>query len=162
MYTYFFQKEIKPDKLQDEIVQSGLSSISYIETVDINVVVHFNIELNQEEQNLLHEIISNHSAETSEDIVNKKIQDAMEFGQVLIVKFATSNVLMGITQQGLTGSVTDYLHKLSHYTSTGSLYQAISEIERLISLGIPPQFFPFITEERLNQYKLEIVEYLNG
>ncbi len=68
---------------------------------------------------------------------------------------------MGITQEGKTGAVADYLQKLNYYISTASLHQAISEIDTLISNTVPVELDPFVTEARLLEYKAKIQEYLS-
>jgi predicted P-loop ATPase len=88
------------------------------------------------------------------------ISEAMEFGRTLVVDFAAENVLMGITQAGKTKAVADYLSDVSRYTQTGSLYEVISEIDRLIQEGLPSDLEPFITESRLIAFKQKIIDYL--
>ncbi len=94
------------------------------------------------------------------DAVKVVIKDARRFGENLLENFSAENVLMGITAAGKTGAVVNYLHKLSHYISTGSLYEAINEVDALIAAGLPEDLEPFVTEERLNDYKNTISEYL--
>jgi hypothetical protein len=97
---------------------------------------------------------------TMEEIVGKKIVDAQTFGQALLKEFATENVLMGITEAGKTIQVTDYLHKLSHYIMTGSLYAALTEIDVIISDTNKSDLDPFVTNDRMNIYKEKIQRYL--
>lgn len=95
-------------------------------------------------------------------VVQQKIVDAIKFGHNLTVKFATENVLMGITQAGKTKEVSDYLADVTRYCQTGSLYEVINEIDRLIASGIPTNLSPFITVDRLNEFKQSTLDYLNG
>lgn len=96
-----------------------------------------------------------------ETYYKKVITHAQDFGSSILLQFSTENVLMGITQAGKVGAVADFLHKLSHYIMTGSLYQARTEIDRLITAGLPEELSPFITEERLLSYKQRITDYLS-
>lgn len=92
--------------------------------------------------------------------VSMIVRNACNFGAELANKFATENVLMGITSANKTLPVSDYLQKLSYYLTTGSLYGAVSKIDELISLGIPPELSPFVTEARLLEYRAAIMDYL--
>jgi hypothetical protein len=97
---------------------------------------------------------------TMQQIVEKKITDAKEFGDKLLNEFATENVLMGITQAGKTIEVTDYLHKLSHYMMTGSLYAALTEIDVILADTNRDHLAPFVTTERMEIYKDKIKQFL--
>lgn len=88
------------------------------------------------------------------------VENAMEFGNEMILNFASENVLMGITQAGKTKDVADYLQNVDRYMRSGSLYEVINEINSLITAGVPVDLAPFITEDRLNQFITEINEYL--
>jgi hypothetical protein len=95
-------------------------------------------------------------------VVSEIVQNARLFGDSLVVTFSAENILMGITQAGKTKVVSDYLADLSRYIQTGSLYEAVNEIDRLVSLGIPESLSPFITLERMDIFKNKIVSYLQG
>lgn len=97
---------------------------------------------------------------TLAEIVAGKIEDAQLFGNELLNKFATENVLLGITQAGKTIEVTNYLHKLSHYVMTGSLYAALIEIATIIQDQNKSNLAPFITNDRMIEYKHIIQTYL--
>lgn len=97
---------------------------------------------------------------TLEEIVAKKIADASDFGEQLILKFSTENVINGIARAGKTEAVTKYLHFVDHYLERGSLYAAINLLNSLILQGIPEELAPFVTNEKLNKFKNQIEEYL--
>lgn len=94
-------------------------------------------------------------------MVMAKIENAVQFGNTLMIKFASENVLMGITQAGKTRAVADYLADATRYTQTGSLYEVVHEIDRLLGEGLPQELEPFITASRMNQIKQDILDYLS-
>lgn len=96
------------------------------------------------------------------EIVLSKIEQAQVFGDQLMRDFAVENVLAGITQAGKTTVVTNYLHKLSHYIMTGSLYAAISEIDAIIAdtSDAKTSVSPFVTNDRMTSYKNKVQDYL--
>lgn len=99
---------------------------------------------------------------TIEEIIKLKIAASEDFGLALMNQFVIENVLMGITQYGKTIAVTDYLHKLSHYIMTGSLYAAIQQINVIIAdeSELKISLIPFITNNRMILYKNKIEDYL--
>lgn len=94
-------------------------------------------------------------------MVMAKIEAAVQFGNTLMIKFASENVLMGITQAGKTKAVADYLADATRYIQTGSLYEVVHEIDRLLGEGVPSDLSPFITASRMNQIKEDILDYLS-
>lgn len=94
------------------------------------------------------------------EIISGKINDAMLFGQSLILNAAVENVEMGITQVGKTKDVADYCTNIQQYLQSGSMYAALTEINALINAGVPSNLSPFITADRLNSYKNKIQTYL--
>lgn len=107
-------------------------------------------------------IIAANFLPTLNEIVTGKINEASIFGNSVIAQAIVENVLMGITQAGKTKQIADLFNSLQYYLKTGSLYAAITEIERIISDDLDPTLSPFVTEERLNSYKIKIEEYING
>lgn len=94
--------------------------------------------------------------------VKNKVKRSLEFGQELILQFSTENILMGITQQEKTGAVVEYLGDLLKYIQTASLYEAVKEIDKLINNGVPAHLSPFVTEERLSEFKQKILSFLQS
>lgn len=88
------------------------------------------------------------------------ISNAIDFGKKLSIDFASDNVIGGITQAGKTKDVALYLRDLSYYLTTGSLYEAINEINILISDVVPEGLSPFVTESILQTFKQKIEDYL--
>jgi hypothetical protein len=69
-------------------------------------------------------------------------------------------VLAGITQANKTREVASYLANVQVLLNGGSLYGALEEIDSLLSGEIPSNISPFVTEQRLLDYKEIIEEYL--
>lgn len=99
--------------------------------------------------------------ESLQRYIEEKIKQAIAFGQQLMIEFSSQNVLMGITQQNKTKAVSDYLNEVQRYLLSGSLYEVVKEIDRLQQAGIPENLAPFVTQERLNQFKQKILNFLN-
>jgi 6-pyruvoyl-tetrahydropterin synthase len=100
------------------------------------------------------------NAEEQLEYVKTIIKNAVQFGQDLIITFAAENVSQGITQAGKTRAVATYLANIQVLLNGGSLYGALDEIDDLVTAGIPSDLSPFITEQRLLNYKEIIEEYL--
>ena len=100
------------------------------------------------------------AASQQQKAIRKIIQDAIKFGNDIIIEFAAENIAMGITQLGKTKAVADYLADVMRYAQTGSLYEVLAEIQRLEGLGLPADLAPFITTERLALFKGKIQSYL--
>lgn len=150
------------DILQSEIDSSSISK-NVMNKVDLGLefAVVFDEDLSTEEKNELDTIVSNHNFLTIQEEVKIKVSSAIKFGNDLIVNFASENVLMGITQAGKTKDVADYLADLMRYAQTGSLYEVINEVDRLIAEGLPADLEPFITETRMNVFRQQVVDYLS-
>lgn len=99
---------------------------------------------------------------TTQDIVTAKINDAIVFGNQIIIQAAVENVLLGITQAGKTKEVSDFLDNLQMYLRSGSLYAAITEIDTLVAGDIPSDITTWVNVDRLNQYKTQINTYLGS
>ena len=102
------------------------------------------------------------SAQATVDIYTQLVQNAITFGQALIVQFATQNVMAGITQAGKTQAVLTYSSDLYTYLTTGSLYVALSEIETMIADTSDEKvaLAPFISNAILYGYLNQIQLYL--
>lgn len=89
--------------------------------------------------------------------VEFKIQDAIDFGSMLLKQFSAENVLLGITQYGKTGEVLTKLSSVMSATIAGSLYEAIVRIK-----AIPPEDYDsiFVTDARLLKFVNQIESYL--
>lgn len=68
-------------------------------------------------------------------------------------QFAAENVLMGITQLGKTKLIADILAGVLRYGQSGSLYEVLNEIDRIV---VTAEMAPFITAARLSEMKIKI------
>lgn len=89
--------------------------------------------------------------------VKLSIQNAITFGLQLMIEFASENVLLGITQAGMTSTVRLRLAGVVNALQTGSLYDAIHELKI-----IPEESKDgtFITDARLLSAVNRIEKYL--
>lgn len=159
--TYIYNKIINSTRLLEELKNTYLGVyIERIDTVGTQVNIISTEELNIQDKEELDSIINAHLAVTAAEQVENVIKNAVQFGQNLIIKFATENVLLGITQAGKTREVAMYLSSVQILLNGGSLYGALDEVDALINAGIPTELSPYVTEQRLLQYKDIIENYL--
>ena len=97
---------------------------------------------------------------TSEEqllFIRTKIDSAMDFGRDCIAEFAAENVALGITQAGMTGTVSDIFEKIVQALQTGSLYYAID-----LAKAIPTEDkdATFVTDIRLLAFVNKLETYL--
>lgn len=94
---------------------------------------------------------------TQQEYVQKIISDAISFGNGLISEFAATNVIMGITQDGMTGTVRKNMSEVISALGTGSLYDAIAEVR---ALTVDKKDAKYITDVRLLSFINKIETYL--
>lgn len=155
---------VKVDKVRTSL--KSLISANYDGLIcnEDNLIVVFKTDYSEADEaavNTYWGTISAASFVTSmSEVITGKINDAMVFGQQVMVQASVENVLLGITQAGKTRDVVDYCSGLQRYLQSGSLYAALGEIDRLIAEGLPTDLSPFITEARLLSYKTKIQTFL--
>ena len=116
----------------------------------------------QTEQTLLQSVLDGLSAVVPADVpinlqVKRSIRSAMAFGLEVIENAATENVLLGITEYGMTATVIRVLGPTNAALTTGSLYHAIDEIRAILPEDKDDRF---ITDARLLATINEIETYL--
>jgi hypothetical protein len=101
-------------------------------------------------------------AATPAQAVGTAIASSIQFGNQLMLDFASENVLLGITQARKTGDLMSYMHQLSHSILSGSLYEAITLIDQMIQDTSPAKasLAQFLSKERLASYKNKIQAFL--
>jgi hypothetical protein len=89
--------------------------------------------------------------------VEYAVADAVSFGQRLLIKFAAENVIMGITQDGMTTAVRHALSDVIQALQTGALYDAIASVR-----AIPQENYDakYITAPRLLSFINNVEAYL--
>lgn len=76
-----------------------------------------------------------------------KIQRAILGFNDMMIKYVASNVILGITQQGKTQLIADTLKDVQRYGQSGSLYAAISALQRI---PLTPEMDPFLNQKVIN------------
>jgi hypothetical protein len=148
------------------VLTSELSSLSIgsliesVTTVGNLITITTSKPLSLQEHKVIYNAITKHNPGAK--VIEAKLDAAASYGAAVIRTFTVENVVMGITQAGKAGEVSDYLHNLVHYVGTGSLYQAQHEIDRLVASGIPDSLSPFVTASRLLKYKDELNKFLGN
>lgn len=156
MYLYTYTKDVNSDRLTSE-VQVSLSNLSYINTLGTTVELHFSTELDSSQINTLTNIINSHVKVTTKDVVVSIITNAIIFGAALMTEFAAENVAMGITQEGMTGTVRKNMTEIINALQTGSLYDVIDEVRAIPAEKKDPKY---ITDARLLLFVNKIEDYL--
>lgn len=77
----------------------------------------------------------------------------------LIRTIAAENIAMGITQQKKTKLIADALIPVMLYGSTGSLWEAYHALDAIV---ITPEMAPFITEDRKNWMKNQLIAIISS
>lgn len=95
---------------------------------------------------------------TYQESLAYRIEDAMNFANKLMIEFTTENIVMGITQDGMTGTVRKALGEVVMCLITGSLYDAIVEIRTIPSEN---KDVKYLTDTRLLVFINKIETYLN-
>jgi len=102
---------------------------------------------------------ANADAEIAQAKVSQVVKAAIDFGNQLMVEFATENVVMGITQDGMTKAVRQAMSEVTSALQTGSLHDAVDEID---SIPAEAKDGKYITDARLAEYKQKIQDYLGA
>jgi hypothetical protein len=152
---YTYNKVCNLNKLTTEI--SALPNFSYITGTPSSTTCYFITALSSENQLVLDGIIDAHTTTYAYEIVEAAIAQAIKFGNDCTIKFATENVLLGITQANMTNTVRRVLSQVLGALSTGSLYDAIYEIRQIPA---EDKDEVFITDARLLTYINDIEDYL--
>jgi hypothetical protein len=159
--VYTYSKTVNISKLNNEIKSSTISTkLNSITAYELLCEITFEDCLCTEDHGTLNDIVQNHTTAEGLTLYKNLITSAMKFGHYLLIEFAAENVSMGITQANKSKAVLDYLLHVKEALDTGSLYVAISEIDTLVSGGIPIDLDPFVTEARMLAFKQKIVDYL--
>lgn len=157
--TQTLLKNVNVDILTAEIQTLNLTNtLITISVQPEQFVMIFADDVDNNDVLLIDGIVANHKHLTTKQIVTAKIDSAIKFGMSLVTEFAADNVIMGITQDGMTSTVRKNMEQVFLAVSTGSLYDAIFEIKQ-----IPPEKkdSKYITDSRLLVFINKIETYLN-
>lgn len=134
-----------------------LNGVLYTNIEDLNIAISSYSE--EQKQFILNDFngIENTPAVDPMAQVQMVIANAIVFGGNLISQFAAENVMMGITQDGMTGTVRKNMSEVLSALQTGSLYDVILEVK---SLTADKKDAKYITDARLLQFINKIEDYL--
>lgn len=92
MASYSFTKSVTADKLQGEIVTAGLSTVSFIETVGDEVIVHFPSSLDSSQQTTLESVIGSHEEQPAPiaDVTPRQMRQALVLSGVSLNDIETA------------------------------------------------------------------------
>jgi hypothetical protein len=154
--------EIKDISKLHDFLKVRLLSCGFlgIVTEDYSSYVLSETELSQEELDIissLSEEVIILATETQEDRIKSVVRRAIDFGNSLTLDFATENVMLGITQAGKTKLIADTCQQAFYYLSTGSLYEARTE---MLAIVVTEEMAPFLTTARRLAFVNKIETYL--
>lgn len=93
------------------------------------------------------------------EIYTNKVSKAISESTKMMTEIAADNILLGITQAGKTKLIADTLKDVIRYCQSGSLYEAINELDRIT---ITADMAPFLTEEKKLEMKDKIVSIIQS
>ena len=134
----------------DWVINPDLSSVSGIASKYWKVVDGQVVEMSSGEKAVVDGAISQAYIETV-------ITAAIKFGTSLMTKYAAENVLLGITQAGMTRTISGRISGILAALQTGSLYDAIAEAK---AIPAENKDATFITNARLLVFINRVESYL--
>ena len=126
-----------PEGMDEDCVRPVL--IDEVEVEGIISPAHWEIEQDAD-------LVSAKAAAALEAMITKKLDDAMNFGTELMKEFTKDNIKMGITQDGMTGTVRKNMSEVIMALQTGSLYDAITEAK---AIAADKKDAKYITDARI-------------
>ena len=84
---------------------------------------------------------------------------AQQTWTAMVTQFAAENIAMGITQAGKTALIANALQEVNAYGSVGSLWQAYEALSRV---HVTPDMAPFITTDRIQWMKNQMVTAISN
>ena len=158
MFEYTITKRSVPDGgiYLSQLQEVNISVVGYFVKSDA-IVLSSSQEIYSGGLSLLDAVIpAQVSAQKNIEII---IENAIQFGHKLVVKFAAENVLLGITQAGKTKEVRESTATIVSALQTGSLYDAIDECR---NVPAEDKDTTFVTDARLLGFVNEIEAYLGA
>lgn len=150
--TYQYLKSINtPDYSEDLwVINPDLSAVSGVAQKYWKVVDGAVVEMSTQEKQAV-------DAAMTQAYIESVISKAIAFGNGLITKYAAENVMLGITQAGMTSTVRSRMTDVISAIQTGSLYDVIHEIKTFPEEN---KDAVFITNARLLLFCNKIEAYL--
>jgi hypothetical protein len=140
-----------PDYSEDDwLINPDLSSVAGVEQKYWKVAGGQVVEMNTGEKAVVNAI-------NSQLYIESVIRNSITFGSKLITQFAAENVLLGITQAGMTSAVRQHMGEVISALQTGSLYEAIANAKAVPSGN---KDATFITDVRILSFVNKIESYL--
>ena len=152
MLTFNVARELVITDLKDLLI-STYSCVENVISTPTEILVVTDSASTQDEEDITELVNQFIYSKTIESIVNNAIQ----FGNAVIVEFAAENIALGITQAGMTGPVRQATSEVVSALQTGSLYDAIAECK---AIPAENKDSTFITDTRLLSFVNKIEEYL--
>ena len=121
-----------------------------------NIKVNCTSSLLTPEISALNDVIP--ANQPANEVIRLAVSNAIDFGNRTILDAITENVLLGITQAGMTHTVAKRMFEVNSALTSGSLYDAIHELK------IVPEEHKdgvFISDDRLLSVVNKIETYLN-
>jgi hypothetical protein len=137
MYSYEYTKDANILRLKSEIISAGLASISYLTKTATTVIATFANQLSSAEQDTLAAVITAHVKVTPAEYIDTVLAGAEDFGELLVRRFATRNMLAGKTDvqiDAIFDSNPD-IFKISVGLKSGSLKYARRKLQAMTPDG---------------------------
>jgi len=90
--------------------------------------------------------------------VRQKVSLAISKANDVIIKYASDNIMDGITASGKTKLIADTMRDVIFYAQSGSLHEVINALDEIV---ITSEMNPFLTEEKREALKNLIQEIID-
>ena len=156
MKSFILSQKIVPDLVAfDKKLRLLFNNFDGLNQNSTSIEVLFKTEIDQDIIDQIEAIIPPQA--NAIDTIKIVVAKATAFGQGLMAEFAAENVLMGITAEGMTGTVRKNMSQVISALQTGSLYDAITETK---AIPANQKDSKYITDARLLQFVNKIEVYL--
>ena len=138
---------------KDWIVNPDLSAVESVPRKYWKLSGNDVVEMNQSEKDAKDASMQ----PPAREVARKKIEDALAFAAQMKKDFIIDNILLGITEKGLTNHVRRALQQVDSAMASASLYDARLEISKIPSTALDPHI---LTDARLLEFRNKIEDYL--
>lgn len=132
MAIYTFVKNVAQSILREQLFATPIGSmIVSVSSQGTVVTIITSQPLNENQTAILYNTVNSHTPPPQNfAAVQTRVQQAIQFGQSLMLNYATQNIMRGITVEQVD-AVADKLSSVQMLLNTGSLYAALNQIENL-------------------------------